>query len=921
MADLERLVVRIDADLKDFQKKMARIRAIIGAATKAVDGGSARVNSGFRKWSQGIDGAKRKAEQLNQSLGETIRQGKKAGDALSGGANKARSSMSGLAGALQRVRRNAAGFNTSMQRVRRTTERVNRSIFSLRNAMLGLGGGVVIRSLFRAGVEMERIENSLTAATGSAEAAGEAFEFVSEEAERLGLDLQTAGRGFAQLSAAAQGTALEGQAIRDIFTGVAEAATALALSPAEASGAITAITQIIGKGVVSMEELRQQLAERVPGAFQIAARAMGLTTRELNKLISSGELAAEDFLPKFAAELRRSFGPGVERAIEGAQASLNKFNNELFRIRVEISRSGFLDALTDSLKDIREQLSDPAFRQSLANLGELLGNAFRFLVENAETILRVLAAVKFATGGALAGAAAGTIIPGVGTAVGGLAGAAVGGTVGFLAPEIIEGVNSFATDLDKSAQNVRRSVDSIDAEIKRLRDSIETATANRPARFKAQIVDVSDTRKQIAALEAQREVLLSFERDLQISRGPQAILEEIERLQNKLEDGTIKRVRFSPVEIDREEIKRQIAELEEILKQSRNRQLEILSRGGPTPATAVPVLSTADGDGGGGGLTEAQTGALQNFRDTVNAIQDEIRVLSVDVSQREALAAVIQAENALREEGLRLSSDQRRELENAIATRQRLQGQDILADLEAEGVALEQLANTAVDGADSFENLRVKIEATNQVIALGIDPASNLGRALAEQIQINNRLATAVDNEADAWERAKDVIRETETPTERLRRQKEELTALLPKLIVLLGDEARAAEILQRALEKLGEETDKTAEFARDLGLAFTSAFEDAIVEGAALSDILRALEKDILRLLTRRILTEPILAFLPELILGLRAKQKRRKAWASAKSLLRNCRAPKDFSPISGLSSKASSPTLARQFAAYSQE
>ncbi len=46
---------------------------------------------------------------------------------------------------------------------------------------------------------------------------------------------------------------------------------------------------------------------------------------------------------------------------------------------------------------------------------------------------------------------------------------------------------------------------------------------------------------------------------------------------------------------------------------------------------------------------------------------------------------------------------------------------------------------------------------------------------------------------------------------------------------------------------------------ARDLGFTFASSFEDAVVEGRNLSDVLQGLEQDILRILTRKLVTEPL--------------------------------------------------------------
>ncbi|WP_275289316.1 tape measure protein [Halomonas elongata] len=54
------------------------------------------------------------------------------------------------------------------------------------------------------------------------------------------------------------------------------------------------------------------------------------------------------------------------------------------------------------------------------------------------------------------------------------------------------------------------------------------------------------------------------------------------------------------------------------------------------------------------------------------------------------------------------------------------------------------------------------------------------------------------------------------------------------------------------------EQIDKTSDAARELGLTFTSAFEDAIVEGESFREVLQGIAKDIQRLMIRKSITEP---------------------------------------------------------------
>ncbi len=140
-----------------------------------------------------------------------------------------------------------------------------------------------ISAMARTTIEVNKIENALKVATGSAQAAAIEFEFLVDTSRALSLDISAVGIQFAQLAAAARGTTLAGEGVREIFRAISTASLVLGLSAEQTSGALKALQQIISKGTVQAEELRGQLGERIPGAFQIAARAMGVTTKELGK--------------------------------------------------------------------------------------------------------------------------------------------------------------------------------------------------------------------------------------------------------------------------------------------------------------------------------------------------------------------------------------------------------------------------------------------------------------------------------------------------------------------------------------------------------------------------------------------------------------------------------------------------------------
>lgn len=206
------------------------------------------------------------------------------------------------------------------------------SIVGGARAVIGIAAGLQAINLARSAVansaDLDGLNRQLEAVFSSTVRAGREFEFARSEALRLGLELQSTARSYAQFSAATLGTRLEGEKTRDIFSAVNEAAARLGLSTDQTAGALTALQQIASKGTVQAEELRGQLGERLPGAFQIAARAMGVTTAELGKMLEQGQVVSDVFLPKFAAELRRSFNTDSETRIESLRSGFARLRSE-----------------------------------------------------------------------------------------------------------------------------------------------------------------------------------------------------------------------------------------------------------------------------------------------------------------------------------------------------------------------------------------------------------------------------------------------------------------------------------------------------------------------------------------------------------------------------------------------------------------
>lgn len=181
-----------------------------------------------------------------------------------------------------------------------------------------------------AALQLQSIKQALDFTSGSAKAGAEQFEFLRSESMRLGLNLKEVAPDFTLLAAAAMHTKMEGKGVQDLFRGISEANVTLHLTSQQTAGALNAFQQMLSKGKVQAQEMNLQLGNALPGSLQLAADAMNLTKTQFIKMMSEGKIVAEDFLPKMADQLHKTFGESAVKASENARQSMQKFNNIIF---------------------------------------------------------------------------------------------------------------------------------------------------------------------------------------------------------------------------------------------------------------------------------------------------------------------------------------------------------------------------------------------------------------------------------------------------------------------------------------------------------------------------------------------------------------------------------------------------------------
>lgn len=294
--------------------------------------------------------------------------------------------------------RTAAGSMDLFSNSGRTTlsllQRIRGEVLSVVAAYVGLYGAINgASSAIEAFNTKRAIQNQLALSVGNDNAAIAAeYQYIREQADRLGISFEAAAKGYAKFSASAKLAGRDTQEIRYIFETFSEVGRVANLSTDELDGVFKALEQIVSKGKIQAEELRGQLGDRLFGAFQVAAQALKDQFPELDKAMKNG-LVTSDQLIKIAEKYKEIVGPRLSEATTQLSANQARLNSALFDFKVLVAEQGFADEyarLVETLTTFFKSQDGKKFAKDLSDGLSIIVRGLRWVVENLETVKTVL---------------------------------------------------------------------------------------------------------------------------------------------------------------------------------------------------------------------------------------------------------------------------------------------------------------------------------------------------------------------------------------------------------------------------------------------------------------------------------------------------------------------------------------------------
>lgn len=259
------------------------------------------------------------------------------------------------------------GFLGTLRDVSIVTGLVSMGIGAMSNVANGFVGQIV-----KVNAEMERLRFQMQAMSTAKDPLADAnrsVAYLRQQAKNMPFAMGTITNAFVKLKTTGM------DPMNGSLTALADGIAAFGGDDQAFNRVVLGITQMSGKSVIQMEEMRQQLGESMPAAMQVMARSMGVSIAELTQAISTGRVAAQPALQSFFEELQRSYGGEAQRMMQTFSGQVSQLYTNLQNLATNEGGRGFFDQVKGQLVEINDFLQSGAADKFATRLGQGLSTA------------------------------------------------------------------------------------------------------------------------------------------------------------------------------------------------------------------------------------------------------------------------------------------------------------------------------------------------------------------------------------------------------------------------------------------------------------------------------------------------------------------------------------------------------------------
>jgi len=239
---------------------------------------------------------------------------------------------------------------------------------------------------FSAQLKLQR--EALRLVIGDTEKYNKAQKFLQKTSKELAIPQNLITRQFTSLTASVTGAGKSVADAEEVFRAIASGIRGTGGSLEDMRAAMVATSQVFSKGKVSAEELRQQLGERLPGAFTLFADSMNLMPKDLDKALEQGKVTLDDFMG-FAEHLFDKYGENAKILADSPAAAGDRLTTAMTELKDNVGQllqpigSEFQDTFTKIVEAI-----NPAIKSFVEFTNKLKIENLKLEIEELEKTLK-----------------------------------------------------------------------------------------------------------------------------------------------------------------------------------------------------------------------------------------------------------------------------------------------------------------------------------------------------------------------------------------------------------------------------------------------------------------------------------------------------------------------------------------------------
>jgi len=285
---------------------------------------------------------------------------------------------------VNRMERSLTGMLPHFTRLITIAGLARHAIFNVHMATTGWMYGIIRTNaeIERMSILLEGMSEAATAA-GKQQEAAESLEYLFDLAEKAPFSITETTNALVKF----RSVNMDLKESKRTLEGLTDAVAAFGGDDQLFHRASIAIQQMAGKGVISMEELRQQLGEAVPAAIRLMAQGAGMSYGKFVKEVAKGTVEAKSSIALMTDQFEIAFGGRAQRMMDSFSGMLSRLRTRWIQFQLAIGDAGAFEAAKKALSEAIEQLDPQRVAYFAKVTGEMLGKFITGLMKLAEWIM------------------------------------------------------------------------------------------------------------------------------------------------------------------------------------------------------------------------------------------------------------------------------------------------------------------------------------------------------------------------------------------------------------------------------------------------------------------------------------------------------------------------------------------------------